>query len=504
MHYMSWTPLPHKPGLGVVWSNENECSQGLAGIGIGPTQASVILNLLKGHSPTLFIRENSQFAREKGKWPSLVLAAGVFPTPQFIRRILAPDGLLLIIGSGNSRLDSLKLSFHEWGHIGVEAPFSDEIWWGGASSLTASKTIDGDFPLIASYYTADTPYEEEARRLIASCKGAGIGYYIEKVPNRGSWEANCAYKAAFLLKLWREIHRPLLWVDADGVLIGRPNLLRAASCDFAIHKVDRWEFASGTLFFNATPLAGQLLHRWETLCRFYPHIWDQRLLDAAWEELMRACPLLTWWLPSEYTMIFDHPEAFTAKESPVIVHYQASRRLKTVVSTAVRTSPKPLVCQPWRRARKAARGWLDSKGLPLATRRISNPGYVPFPGTPAEIPMPFIRFGRRLERWLHRHGDCTRCIAIFGASWFGVRIAALFRQRGIEPAIFLDNAVQKAGSTLAGISVQMPEALNAAFDLIVIASIAHSRIIERQLIEAGPSPSPLMLAAHQFRLGHSC
>ncbi len=61
-----------------------------------------------------------------------------------------------------------------------------------------------------------------------------------------------------------------------------------------------------------------------------------------------------------------------------------------------------------------------------------------------------------------------------------------------------------AGNMLVGISVQSPAAANAPFDMIIVASIVHSRIIEKQLRDANPAPSPLILAAHQSRLGRSC
>jgi hypothetical protein len=491
------------PVLGSIASNATLSAEALQQIGLGPTQSMAVRSLLARRAPILMVHDSSALHACEAIFQAVVLAPGVHAPLHSLKQVLALDGILLLIGSGDPRLDALKLGFQEHGHIGVEAPFYNEVWWGGPSSPKSSTTEEGELPIIVSYFTADTPYEEEARKLMASCDAVGIAHHISRVPNRGSWEANCAYKADFLAGLWRELRRPLLWVDADGVLKRSPILLRGTSCDFAIHKVDRWEFNSATVFFNSTPLAGQLLQHWAALCRSYPHIWDQRLLDAAWEELMRNHPLITFWLPSSYTLIFDRPEAIAPKEPPVIVQYQSSRRFKAAVSSVVYQSPVPPMCSAWRRARKAARGWLDSSGCPRAARCISKPDYLPFPGTPAQIPQAFARFSRRLNRWLRKNGRRTHRIAIFGASWFGARIAAQLRMEGIEPVSFIDNLAEKAGKTLVGIPVQHPESMKAALDLIIVASIEHSRVIAKQLGDANLEPHPLILAAHQSRLGCS-
>jgi len=488
----------------LVWSNASECAEGLLAVGLGPIQYAAIMGALAGRTPVLYMQDLCLPAGKNGIWQAIVLAAGVRPSPHLLRRILALDGIVVILGSGNRMFDSLKLEFQEHGHIGIEAPFNDEIWWGGLSSPMRSITANKELPLIVSYYTADTPYEEEAQRLIASCKAVGMEHYVEKISNRGSWEANCAYKPTFLARIWRETHKPLLWIDADGILHRKPVLLGGAQCDFAIHKIDRWEFASGTVFFHSTPMLGQLLCRWEALCRSYPNIWDQILLDAAWEELIRMRPLITWWLPSAYTLIFDRPEALKPKDPPVITHHQASRRLKTLVSTQVLPSPKPPMHQLWQQARRASRAWLDKTGNPLAIQHISKPNYIIFPGTPINIPPQFSRYSRRLNRWLSIYTNAGLSIAIFGASWFGIRIATQMRQRGIEPTVFFDNAAEKAGKLLLGIPVKNPAEATSSFDVIIIASIEHSRIIEKQLRDIKPAPSSLILAAHQSRLGHNC
>jgi hypothetical protein len=149
-------------------------------------------------------------------------------------------------------------------------------------------------------------------------------------------------------------------VDADAILHGAPELLRGCQADFAIHKCRRWQFASGTVYFNQTPGAATLLQRWLARCRQYPRVWDQENLDLAWEDTVAVHPLETLWLPEPYCRIFDLHEG-RSPSSGVIEHYQASRRLKAKVSNTAST-PAARLTPSLIAAREACRprSWLLS------------------------------------------------------------------------------------------------------------------------------------------------
>jgi hypothetical protein len=91
-----------------------------------------------------------------------------------------------------------------------------------------------DLPLVISYYTKDTPYEQEVQRLISSCQTFSIEAQIEPRPSLGSWEKNCAQKASFILQKLREVKRPVLWVDADAVFLRAPDFREFDDCDFSV------------------------------------------------------------------------------------------------------------------------------------------------------------------------------------------------------------------------------------------------------------------------------
>ena len=89
------------------------------------------------------------------------------------------------------------------------------------------------FPCVISFYTVGTLYQLEVQNLIASCEEFGIEHRIEGIESKGSWELNCAYKPFFILEKLEELGRPVLWVDADGVFIREPEVLKAFEADLA-------------------------------------------------------------------------------------------------------------------------------------------------------------------------------------------------------------------------------------------------------------------------------
>jgi hypothetical protein len=264
------------------------------------------------------------------------------------------SGVVFIHGAEQPRFDAPKASLVELGHMGACADAPDpgaHLWWGSASGWAGRSGGRGDLPVIVSYYTEATPYEDEARELVRTCDALGLEHRVVGVPARGAWEKNCAMKAGFVLEMWEALDRPVLWVDADARMRRIPELLRGPSADLGVHKAAGWQFASGTVFINATELGGELLRIWKRRCEADPLTWDQVHLDESWAELSSRAPLETLWFPQAYTKIFDRPVVADGGGDAVIEHFQASRRLKA----AVTTSGQPRAFRDFDEATKAAR-----------------------------------------------------------------------------------------------------------------------------------------------------
>ncbi len=193
-------------------------------------------------------------------------------------------------------------------------------------------------PLIISFYTLNTPYEQEAQRLIDSCKKWNLEFCIEGLPSQGSWEKNCAVKPFYILEKMREHARPLFWVDADAAFLRSPDFSPFLDYDLGVRTLDflsedhTSRVLSGSLFINATPAAQNLIENWCAECarqqenhKRTHEFWDQVALR---DVIARSTELRVAPLPVSYCKIFDVDLFFIGDEEVVIEHYQASRRLK--------------------------------------------------------------------------------------------------------------------------------------------------------------------------------
>ena len=74
--------------------------------------------------------------------------------------------------------------------------------------------------LVTSFYTVDTPYEEEAKkRLIPSLLKHGIPHYVVGVKSHGDWRRNIYEKAETILNAFNRVPagRAVVWLDAEAL-----------------------------------------------------------------------------------------------------------------------------------------------------------------------------------------------------------------------------------------------------------------------------------------------
>lgn len=197
------------------------------------------------------------------------------------------------------------------------------------------------FPLVVSFYTQDTLYQLEVQNLIASCQTWGLSHHVQAIASFGSWEKNCAYKPFFLMQMLQKFQEPLFWVDADAVFVQKPQILAVFTCDVAVYmrahcdNTHPSKIGSGSLYINNTPGAAKILELWGQKCidlfsnsERTEEVWDQvALRDVLFAE---KDGVRVGALPAEYMAIFDQPSC--VDHSPVICHYQASRRLKKLIN----------------------------------------------------------------------------------------------------------------------------------------------------------------------------
>jgi len=198
------------------------------------------------------------------------------------------------------------------------------------------------FPIVISYYTQNTPYEKEIQNLIDSCKKFELETSIDGVDSFGAWELNCAYKPFFILKKLNELKKPILFVDADGIFVGKPSWQEAFSSDLAVRQDPKLpddhpsKVISSTIYVGNGERARDLVKYWAMQCqkslldpKRQEEFWDQiALRDAILENPSKAKISI---LPLSYAKIFDHPDDCQKVSEPIIEHYQASRRFKNFI-----------------------------------------------------------------------------------------------------------------------------------------------------------------------------
>ena len=181
---------------------------------------------------------------------------------------------------------------------------------------------------LITFYTTDTPYEQEVKKLMMSVRPwDGLQLTVYPVDNPGSWVLNCGQKPRVCLDALLEHDEDLLYVDADALVVGEIDQKMLKSLDhFAfVRRRDAThdaELLSGTLWMPNTQQTHALLRLWIAAQAARKTTWDQKSLDLVVRNYE------TQELPATYAKIFD---ANYCKEDPVIVHNQVSRKYRKLI-----------------------------------------------------------------------------------------------------------------------------------------------------------------------------
>jgi len=189
-------------------------------------------------------------------------------------------------------------------------------------------------PLIVSFYTKNTFYEREANNLIESCKKQGLEYAIVGLESLGNWKANCGLKPKFLLDQFLKHQRPLLWLDADAVVLEPLTYFNTCCEDISFRieetlKIDNASrMISSTVFVNHTQASFEFLKHWVEYQAAHPELTDQEAMrDVAY---LRFHHLTIKALPKRYCAI-AFASHFIDQKNPAIVQYQASRIYQNLI-----------------------------------------------------------------------------------------------------------------------------------------------------------------------------
>ncbi len=231
-------------------------------------------------------------------------------------------------------------------------------------------------PLIISYYTPGTAYEDRAADLRRSIDRLRLEHRIDPRPQKPSWVENCAQKAVYISEVRREVRRPVLWLDADAILRRPLPELDDASCDVAAVKRGGWDIHGGQIYFGEGPVADRLVDRWVSYCTHFPHVWDQVSLGYAWWDVSLEEPVSALWL--DEALITKTRRSFTGRliqrltSRSAVHHMQESRRSKARQSRPLRQEFASSDVPGWWRAAAAA-----NQPFPLDGKQREQLGVMP-------------------------------------------------------------------------------------------------------------------------------
>lgn len=179
---------------------------------------------------------------------------------------------------------------------------------------------------VFGFYTDDTLYSKHAEMLVASANRLNINIVLRKY-SKNDWQKIIAFKPTFIAQMRKELTGPILYVDADAMLLEDiSSYFESIKDDLAIHYLNNEELVSGTIFINDTPNAYALLEEWERQMSAQPERWDQKVLQDLVEDWVAESKLSLHIFPANYTYIYDiSKELHGDTLKPIIEHYQASR-----------------------------------------------------------------------------------------------------------------------------------------------------------------------------------
>jgi hypothetical protein len=175
---------------------------------------------------------------------------------------------------------------------------------------------------LISFYTKDWKYPQYAAALQVDCERLGVPYKIQCLESTGSYLKNTCLKPQFILDKLEQLKSPVLWVDCDASLLGKP--VCDYGVDFAARRMpetrDRtWHV--GTMWFNYTPTMIKFVKRW---IENTGNLSDESALDKTWRE--HGHTIQTSDLPPEYFYIERRGQR-TPKDT-VIMHRISDSQMK--------------------------------------------------------------------------------------------------------------------------------------------------------------------------------
>lgn len=187
--------------------------------------------------------------------------------------------------------------------------------------------------IYVAFYTRNSPYQEEIKKLITSLELFNLEYVIRDYKCKKDWLKNIHYKPICILDVMNEHpNKNIVYTDADSVIKQMPDLFNNTKADFMAHirknrKNNRLfingELLSGTLYFANNKHVKKFVENWVTQSNHnIGKITEQHLLQMMCNNNHHIKLGVKFeQLPAEYCCI----PLLMKDVVPVIEHHQLSR-----------------------------------------------------------------------------------------------------------------------------------------------------------------------------------
>ena len=191
---------------------------------------------------------------------------------------------------------------------------------------------------IVSFYTKNTGYQKEIKKLELSIKKTEHEIYVEGIKSMGSWDLNTKYKPFLILNAMKKYPEEdyFLFLDADAI-VNKKIPMEDISGDIAVcHKAieskkQKGWLLSGTVFIKNNDKMKNIMYEWIKINEKNPKTFDQDTLYTVLKNNFEEIEIQR--LSLKYCKINGSKNSVHKKvKDPIISHNQASRRLKGKVN----------------------------------------------------------------------------------------------------------------------------------------------------------------------------
>jgi hypothetical protein len=181
---------------------------------------------------------------------------------------------------------------------------------------------------VVSFYTNDWDYPKYAKQLQVDCDRFGLEHHIVELTSQDDYVKNCNMKPFFIRDMLHKFQSPVFWIDADGTINSKPELLLTKTIknfDIAANRSrqDSSRIHVGSIWFNYTPTVIELVEAWcDTIVK---RGIDDAVFNKIWANFFDKITFYE--LPSSYFTILEKPKSTIPPES-CIVHRLSSSELK--------------------------------------------------------------------------------------------------------------------------------------------------------------------------------